>query len=658
MRCAVFAGLIFGFSLSLSARANGADLLPGVGFSATSTPVAPCGTGTPPRGHFPPEIALADRPNGVTLTVRQGDQRLCYVAGDNAEAPVLRVRQGQEMTVTLRNEITDPKAIADFIPIKQLDAPNGAVPAVKGSYPVRPDRHHTATGMTNLHVHGFAVPPVAPQDEVLMACADPAVGAPVCGHRELTYRYQIPASMPAGLYWYHPHIHGEVQAQMLMGLAGAIVVEGREDDARHAAGIEDRIFVIRQTQDLDGVESDEDTPKVPSATGAPQGPAPAGLGGVLETAHEVGCSNHTGIDELTLNGARVADGRAPDSELAPVDITAGTRQLWRILNAATDAFLDLALFDEHGQPLPVEMVARDGVPLADDAGNPRQTGPTKAPMLVAPSGRVEFLVTAPPPGGKAYLVTHAVDTGCSGDIVPERRLVVLKSVPAATGRGAAIPAAVPEKPIVAAPDLFSGLLTHEPDRQRVIAFAEYPRPGTDDQTDYYIVERKPGAVLKPYEMGAAPAIIARAGTTEEWVVENWTNELHAFHIHQVHFRALEVNGKTVAEPPLLDVVTVPYAHVDADGTLVPGRVKVRMRFPAELAGDIPFHCHLVDHEDNGMMAVLRVEPAAGSKLIQRSELPAGFLSAGATAICRAPRGAETVSGKAGRVEAPDGSISP
>src|SRR6202046_1371028 len=254
MRCAVFAGLIFGFSLSLSARANGADLLPGVGFSATSTPVAPCGTGTPPRGHFPPEIALADRPNGVTLTVRQGDQRLCYVAGDNAEAPVLRVRQGQEMTVTLRNEITDPKAIADFIPIKQLDAPNDAV--------------------------------------------------------------------PAGLYWYHPHIHGEVQAQMLMGLSGAIVVEGREDDARHAAGIEDRIFVIRQTQDLDGVESDEDTPKVPSATGAPQGPAPAGLGGVLETAHEVGCSNHTGIDELTLNGARVADGRAPDSELAPVDITA------------------------------------------------------------------------------------------------------------------------------------------------------------------------------------------------------------------------------------------------------------------------------------------------------------------------------------------------
>jgi hypothetical protein len=31
-----------------------------------------------------------------------------------------------------------------------------------------------------------------------------------------------------------------------------------------------------------------------------------------------------------------------------------------------------------------------------------------------------------------------------------------------------------------------------------------------------------------------------------------------------------------------------------------------------LAGDIPFHCHLVDHEDNGMMGVLRVTPQGGA----------------------------------------------
>jgi FtsP/CotA-like multicopper oxidase with cupredoxin domain len=144
--------------------------------------------------------------------------------------------------------------------------------------------------------------------------------------------------------------------------------------------------------------------------------------------------------------------------------------------------------------------------------------------------------------------------------------------------------------------------------------AEYPRPGMTDQVDFYIVERKPGAVLEPYGMGAPPAITVRAGTTEEWIVENWTNELHAFHIHQLHFRVLTIDGKPVPNPPLLDVVNVPYAEATGyhskEGPVRPGRVRIKLTFPESLAGDIPFHCHLVDHEDNGMMGVLRVVLAA------------------------------------------------
>jgi FtsP/CotA-like multicopper oxidase with cupredoxin domain len=113
-------------------------------------------------------------------------------------------------------------------------------------------------------------------------------------------------------------------------------------------------------------------------------------------------------------------------------------------------------------------------------------------------------------------------------------------------------------------------------------------------------------------MGDRPAITVNAGTTEEWIVENWTNELHAFHMHQVHFRVLEIDGRRVDNPPLLDVVNVPYAtatgYHSTEGPVRPGRVRIKLTFPAALAGDIPFHCHLVDHEDNGMMAVLRVLP--------------------------------------------------
>jgi FtsP/CotA-like multicopper oxidase with cupredoxin domain len=229
------------------------------------------------------------------------------------------------------------------------------------------------------------------------------------------------------------------------------------------------------------------------------------------------------------------------------------------------------------------------------------------PQMVPPSGRIEIFVAAPPSGMKAYLVTRAIDTGCAGDRLPERRLAVISASGASTETAAKQLISPP-----ASPDMFEGLMSRKTDRQRVIAMAEYPRPGDEDQTDFYIVERKPGAVLKPYQMGDPPMITVNAGTTEEWVVENWTHELHAFHIHQVHFRLLEIDGKKVADPPLLDVVNVPYAtatgYHSKEGPVRPGRVRIKLTFPVALAGDIPFHCHLVDHEDNGMMAVLRVVP--------------------------------------------------
>jgi FtsP/CotA-like multicopper oxidase with cupredoxin domain len=227
------------------------------------------------------------------------------------------------------------------------------------------------------------------------------------------------------------------------------------------------------------------------------------------------------------------------------------------------------------------------------------------------------MVRGPAAGKKAFLVTHAVDTGCAGDRLPERRLAVIEGT-----------APEPAMPLRAASavrpaNLFNGLIARRTVQHRVIAMAEYPRPGTDDQIDFYLAESKPGAVLKPYHMGDPPAITVRAGTAEEWTIENWTNELHAFHIHQVHFRVLEIDGEPVTQPPLLDVVNVPYAtatgYHSKEGPIRPGRVRVKLYFPARLSGDIPFHCHLADHEDNGMMAVLRVLPPTGAMSLENPE---------------------------------------
>jgi FtsP/CotA-like multicopper oxidase with cupredoxin domain len=605
-------------SYPLTARADWDDR-PGFDFHAQIAPGAPCGVGTPSRGHFPREVSPSSLPQGLKLTVQQDAHRLCYVSGNIAEAPTLRVKQGSDFTITLRNEISDPAAIANFVTVNKLDSPNEAVPAQKGYYKVVPAMHHAAAGATNLHMHGFAVPPVAPQDEVIKGCVDPAVGPARCGRREMTYHYHVPADMPAGLYWYHPHVHGEVHAQMLMGLSGAVVVEGPEDDARRAAGIQDRIFIIRQSQDVDVKTAAAPVPAAPEAPPLPgiaaaTAKAEDGQNGAIDTKHELACSNNTGLDEITLNGSKVIDGDVADTDLAPIPMASGTTQLWRVLNAANDAFLDLALVDQNGKALPVSVVARDGVPLEDDAGHRATPAPTTQSQFVPPAGRIEFLVTAPPVGTKVYFVTHAVDTGCTGDQVPERKLALIKTLAtAASAADSREPAATPDKP-----DLFSGLMSRAVDHERVIALAEYPRPGVQDQTDFYIAERKPGTKLDPYEMGGPPLITMRAGTVEEWTVENWTNELHAFHIHQVHFRLLSTDGKPSPETPLLDVVNVPYAKV-VDGKVVPGRVRLKLTVPDELAGDIPFHCHLVDHEDNGMMAVLRVLP---SKLGQLRDDPA------------------------------------
>jgi hypothetical protein len=72
-----------------------------------------------------------------------------------------------------------------------------------------------------------------------------------------------------------------------------------------------------------------------------------------------------------------------------------------------------------------------------------------------------------------------------------------------------------------------------------------------------------------------------------------------------------------------DTVTVPaVAAADVTGSQVaPGQVRIKLYFPEVLAGDIPFHCHLVDHEDNGMMGVLRVMPRGGASARHMGAMP-------------------------------------
>jgi FtsP/CotA-like multicopper oxidase with cupredoxin domain len=99
----------------------------------------------------------------------------------------------------------------------------------------------------------------------------------------------------------------------------------------------------------------------------------------------------------------------------------------------------------------------------------------------------------------------------------------------------------------------------------------------------------------------------KQGTVEDWVIENRSNELHAFHIHQLHFLLLDYLGQSVNEPFLRDTVNVPYYN---GKTLVYPSIRLRMDFrDPNTVGTFVYHCHLLEHEDAGMMGLVRVVPA-------------------------------------------------
>jgi FtsP/CotA-like multicopper oxidase with cupredoxin domain len=94
-------------------------------------------------------------------------------------------------------------------------------------------------------------------------------------------------------------------------------------------------------------------------------------------------------------------------------------------------------------------------------------------------------------------------------------------------------------------------------------------------------------------MNSGPMLTVNVGSLKHWRVVNPTKEVHPFHIHQVHFLAYAVGGKPVKDPVWLDTVNVPYGS----------SVDLIMDFTDPIIrGMSLFHCHLLKHEDKGMMA--------------------------------------------------------
>ncbi len=400
----------------------------------------------------------------------------------------------------------------------------------------------------SLHFHGLSVSPNAPGDDSIDILAMPG--------QTLHYSIAIPASHPPGVYWYHPHPHTESNWQLYNGMSGAIVINGIASIAPETAGLPERIILLRNL--IQAPQFDNTLARTRHKTRA------------SNTRFDTStvCSQPFGIggEYTTING-RDAGG--------PIVMTPGKKQLWRVVNASADGYFDLSV---DGQQL--QLVSRDGVALKQYPGAVEQT---VSDVVIPPAGRADFIVTGPQTSGVAFRTT-CFDTGPGGDPNPPQVLGMI---------GAGTPASLPNVPAPGSTPRATGTYDQPIGsaiaQQRTVAF-------TEDDNGFYLNGQT-------YSASAAPMFVAKSGTVEEWTLTNYTTEVHDFHIHQVHFVVLDSDG--VAQPVgWHDSFNLPIAH--SDGTPSVTHVLIDFRDPL-VRGTFLFHCHLLEHEDGGMMAKIQVQ---------------------------------------------------
>ncbi len=396
----------------------------------------------------------------------------------------------------------------------------------------------------NLHFHGLTVSPRGHSDDVLGMLAEPG--------QKLHYVVHVPQNQEPGLYWYHMHVHGETSYQVGEGgMSGAIIIEGLARHFPELAKMKQRLIIVRATGIGQNAKRHDDTDETrPSFTNTQP------------------CSFKDGLT-VTLNGAY-----HPDITIAP-----GEKQFFRVVNATGHKTLRLNVEGEE-----VEVVAIDGYALDSYPGTPPTL--TESSVIIPPASRAEFVVTGPK-SGRAKFRTLCYNTGPNGDADPDLYLAHIVAPRHHQAGGD-----FSTRPITVGSPLPQNAYTTTlpaPSQKRLVVFSEnnYPR--------FFING-------KSFNIHSPPMFVVHVGTVEEWQIVNVTEEIHDFHIHQVHFLVESVNGVKVAHPHWADSVIVPHRSVSGTKS-APGSVVLLMDFrDPVIRGEFLFHCHILDHEDAGMMA--------------------------------------------------------
>ena len=494
------------------------------------------------------------------------------VRGYNGQipGPTLTFTPGSDVTVKLQNRLVRRGPGHDK-PVHDLDVA------------------HDFEG-TNLHFHGLDIrphlfDPLGTEDpKAKMISVQPG--------ENFDYTFHVPADHPSGLYWYHPHLHGSTAVQAVSGMAGPIIVKGPIDEVPEIKAAREVLMAI---QDIGLFPSDE-----PGDTRWTYNPQPRMIwqtvGGIVQEYNKEQktfvnsvpplkggyTTGDYALRYLLLNGQpffkETHNPGFPTSPIAQqlavqtvVEMAQGEIVRFRVLNGCSDNYMPI-----HVEGHDMYVLALDGVNFL--------TPQVMKSVQLAPGNRVEFLVQAVAATGTYNIVQEAQAVQY---LQSDRKVIASISVTDAT-KAMALPARLPT------PTRYYPLIEQKQvDRPvRTIRFSTKFRGPLNPQVgiDFMIN----GVLYTETVAGVEVDLDA----IEEWhlVLGKGESEGHPFHIHVNHFEVISVNGVLQPAGVLKDTIWIPKPTATEDSVLV-----LRMRFK-EFTGKSVFHCHILPHEDTGMMS--------------------------------------------------------
>ncbi|MGC1218663.1 MAG: multicopper oxidase family protein [Phormidesmis sp.] len=397
---------------------------------------------------------------------------------------------------------------------------------------------------TNLHYHGLHISPEV--DNVFReVAAGVDASTDASGENRYTYEFQIPKNHPAVTGWYHPHYHLNVAPQVFGGLAGPLIVRGDLDDIPEIQQAEEEILVL---QDFE-----------PALQGGPQ-------------------KEGLPLPTLAKRWGREGSLLLANGQQNPVvGLSQNGLLRLRLINASASRIYQLQM---PGHPW--FLIATDRGALAEPTGLDA--------LFLSPGERAELLISASQEPGDYEIFSLPYDRGVSkmvesmGDAIEQMPGIVehkktaiatLRYMPSSRTEPLPLPKQlIPVEPLPAPHTTREFVLDHGIDRS---------------------------AASTGFTINAQSFIMGRVNTqvklnqVEDWRIINKASMDHPFHLHTNRFQVVERNGQPEPFRAWKDTVSVGGYET----------LTIRVKFE-DFAGRTVYHCHILDHEDQGMMGIVEI----------------------------------------------------